>query len=368
MLHPSQSSALSHISSYARTRRAAARETIDHVGTMCNLSPAAIERAVACVRQHAQIALHFHPDRPDAQHRTVAASLLDCGIYKSQFETLLSNGSVSAFAGGARDLWEQRLFGGAYQLPDTTAALRPKYGSLDLMRHAAGPSPRFGSCFFLLSPAVSARATYTYLDSYQDPPEKGTFEEFDDILAALLAETFTREHAIGEPALTPGRLIQQLATLDQPFADPSGRAPTRNLNHYVEAQVHGDVRLADDVDLLVADPSFQGTEVGRTLESLCERYQIRCFWHPGYTLPATAVPPDFRGPAMPSLAARIASDGWVDAAAIGRAAMALQRDPSAWADRGAPGTVLQELKLLWHVLVRFGHPHASRQVLRTRPN
>ena len=93
--------------------------------------------------------------------------------YKSQFETLLSNGSVSAYPGGERDLWEKRIFGGAYQLEGVTNDQRPKYGALNLMLHPDGPAPRFGSCYFLLSPKVSSRSTYTYLDSHQDPKEKG---------------------------------------------------------------------------------------------------------------------------------------------------------------------------------------------------
>jgi len=323
---------------------------------MANLSVAELARAIACIRQHARVALHFHPDRLDDQLRPVAASLLECGRYKSQFETLISNGSVSAVPGGARDRWEHRLFGGAYQVDGTTNAHRPKYGALDLLRHPDGPAPRFGACYLLLAPQASARATFTYLDSHQDPPEKGTLDELDDIVAALLAESFTRESALGVGSLRPAALVARLAELDRPFADPSRRAPIRSLNHYVEAQVHGDVWLAADVEILVADPAFRGTEIGAALAAICERYQIRCAWHAGFALAAADVPDDFRGPTMASLAARIAGGDRVDAAAIGRAAAELKRDPTAWADRGSSAEVLQELKLLWHVVVRFGAP------------
>ncbi len=67
---------------------------------------------------------------------------------------------------------------------------------------------------------VSSRSTYTYLDSHQDPKEKGTYEEFDMILAALLEETFVRDFAIGEGNLTPTILINHLlANLKGPFID-----------------------------------------------------------------------------------------------------------------------------------------------------
>ena len=278
-------------------------------------------------------------------------------MYRSQFETGLSSGSVSAYPGGDRDRWEREIFGGAYHAEVATPADRPKYGALDLMLHPDGPSPRFGSCYLLLAPAASARCTFTYLDSHRNPEEKGTFEAFDDIVAALLTEVFERDFAIGEPDLSPPRLLHHLGSkLGGPFADPSGREPRRNLNHYVEAQVHGQVSLDRDAERLVADPSFEGTGTGDVLRALCERYDVALHWHAGFALAPEAVPADFRGPAMPSLARRVALDGRVDAGAIGRAAVALRRDPAAWSDRGSYEEVRQELKLLWHVLVRFGAP------------
>jgi hypothetical protein len=48
---------------------------------------------------------------------------------------------------------------------------------------------------------------------------------------------------------------------------------------------------------------------------------------------------------MPSLAARIAENGFIDAMAIGKAVRELSRDSEAWKDRGTHPEVLQELKL-----------------------
>jgi hypothetical protein len=301
------------------------------------------------------VALHFHPDRPDANDTSVAEALLACGVYKSQFETFLSSGWVAPFPGSVRDEWERRMFGGAYQTPGTEPRHRPKYGALDLMLHPDGPSPRFGSCYFVLRPEVSRRCTFCWSGSQTDPREKGTFDELDDVMAALFTESFTRDFALGEKDLPPPRLLDHLLQrLQAPFTDRFARAQARNLDHFIEAQVHGDIRLHDDVEALVADPSFASTGTGRSLEELCARYAIRLHWHGGYVLAASEVPSDFRGPAMPSLAARVAVDGRIDAAAIGVAAMQLKRNPTAWADRGRYADVLQELKLLWHVLVKFG--------------
>ncbi|KZE69236.1 hypothetical protein AWM68_02920 [Fictibacillus phosphorivorans] len=357
-LSRSQRAAIQFFEEYAKKHKEEACETIEHILKMGNISVELYEKAVLKIKKNARIALHFHPDRPNSDLRTVAEALLLDSVYKSQFETQLSNGSVSAYPGGLRDTWEERIFGGAYQLEGTTNSQRPKYGALNLMLHPDGPAPRFGSCYFLLSPEVSERSTFTYLDSHQDPKEKGTLSQFDMVLSALLVEIFTRDFALGERELTPGRLIHHLlSNLNQPMVDLADQQAVRNLNHYIEAQVHGEISLEKDVEVLVADPSFRNTEVGKTLEQLCLKYAIKLYWHMGFELSVDEVPPDFRGPAMPSLAKRIAKNNVVNASVIGRAIMDLKQNPDAWSERGTYSEVLQELKLLWHVLVKVGKPH-----------
>ncbi|WP_018755431.1 DUF3626 domain-containing protein [Paenibacillus terrigena] len=359
-LSPAQYAALAYVTDYARNRTEGARHTIHDILQMSNIGLDTFEDAVAKIKSHARIAMHFHPDRLDPTDKSVAEALLEQGVYKSQFETLLSSGSVSAYPGGQRDLWEDRLFGGAYQQEGTTKSERPKYGALDLMRHPDGPAPRFGSCYFLLSPKVSYRSTYTYMDSHQNPVQKGTYAAFDDMMAALLEEIFLRDSALGEANLRPQKLVDHLrVNLLNAFLDPSEMEPKRNLNHYIEAQVHGDIRLENDVEILIADPAFQGMPIGRILEQLCVQYSIDLYWHGGFALSVDEVSSNFRGPAMPSLAARIAHHGYIDASMIGSAAKHLRQDPAAWRDRGTHAEVLQELKLLWHVLVRYGKPLRS---------
>jgi hypothetical protein len=353
-LHRSQEQAIAHVSAEARAHRGAARQRIDQILRMSNVTWAAHDEAIAQLRSRARVALHFHPDRPDGTGRSVAAGLLDAGAYRSQFETLISNGHVAPFAGSPRDDWERRMFGGAYQLDSTESAHRPKYGALDLMLHADGPAPRFGSSYLLLKPSVLPRCTFTFLSSHE-ANVRGSFDELDEVVGSLLFEAFTRDFAVGERDIRPARLIEHLRTrLDEPIAARMARPLSRNLDHFVEAQVHGPVALADDVEALVADPSFRGTPTGATLTELCQRYGVALHFHRGSVLLESEVPSDVRGSSMPSLAARAARDGAVDARAIGEAAMALFRDPAAWADRGTYAEVVQELKLLWHVLVRCG--------------
>ncbi|MCB9558306.1 MAG: DUF3626 domain-containing protein [Deltaproteobacteria bacterium] len=355
-LTSAQQRALASVSAAATAQREQAQRTIDEIRKMSAIEPQQYAAFKTAIAKHAQVALHFHPDRMASAEGNVAEALLKQGLYRSQFETGISAGSVSACAGGARALWEQRLFAGAYD--QATPSERPKYGALDLLRHPDGPSPRFGCCFFLLAPAVSQRCTYSYGDSYYGPSITGTFGAFDSILSALLRESFLDDRALGATNLRPPELIARLAR-ELPLArhELPVRPQARSLDHYIEAQVHGEVALAlaRDVEMLVADPAFQGTAVGATLETLARRYRIALTWHAGFSLEVAAVPTDFRGDRMPALAARVAGDRRrFDAHAIGQAAVELKRDPGRWADLGSEAEVLQQLKLLWHVLLRFG--------------
>lgn len=356
-LTSSQAMAIQYIEQYASRRKVAAQASIREILQLSNIPLSICEDAVAKLRSQARVALHFHPDRPLADMKSVAQALHEQGIYKSQFETQISNGSVSAFPGGARDSWERELFGGVYQLEGVTNSERPKYGALDLMLHSDGPSPRFGSCYFLLYPHVSTRCSYTYGGSQDDPAEKGTFEELDDIFAAVLKDAFFREYALGEKDLTPRKVIDRLLyCLESPITNRVKQMPSQNLNHFIEVQVHGDISLTADVQILVADSSFQGTDIGKTLEKLCSKYEIELHWHKGFFIRVDEVPSDFRGPTMPSLAKRIARENLIDTSIVGAAVNELKRNPEVWSDRGNYEEVLQELKFMWHVLVRFGKP------------
>jgi hypothetical protein len=96
------------------------------------------------------------------------------------------------------------------------------------------------------------------------------------------------------------------------------------------------VETRDDVELIVADPAFAVTATGAILGDLSRRYEIPLLWHCRFQLHVRDVPDDFRGPAMPHLARRIAGeDGTLDAAAIGVAEQSLHEQPDAWMGWGS---------------------------------
>lgn len=367
--------ALTHVLDLVRHQEAVSSSYIAEVLHRAGADISAYGAAMECVRVHARVVIHFHPDRFGTKPIPVAEALLKEGAYRNQFETGLSTGGLSPFPGGARDSWERSLFGGAYHASGVSDSERPKYGALELVRYADGPIPRFGSCYFVMHPTVSSRTSFTFAGS-EDPratERLGMIGRMDNVMAALFGEIEAggmaappwppfRAPTLGLSDLTVARLLDVLRELAGPRKEPADLPAGRVLDTQIEAQVHGPVDLQEDIESLVADPAFASTTTGDTLRELASRYGFPLRWHCGFRLAVGEVPDDFRGPAMPRLAQRIAGEnGMIDAAVIGTAEASLRHHPEVWRDWGSREEVLQHLKQLWHVLVHHGAPCPSHR-------
>jgi len=248
-----------------------------------------------------RVTLNFHPDRL-ASGVPILEALGRDGVYRSQFETGTSNGGLTAYEGGDRWSWESRIFGTAYD--KAAPAKRPKYGSLNFRRRTTGGSPRFGSSHLRLRPETLARTTFCYPDSFLEPADFG--------VASAMS------------------LIELAEADDQ---DP--------LDDYIEAQVHGPVRLDTDVEALVLDPSFRDTGV----EQAARQLGCPVEWHGGFQLSTAELRryPNFCGPEYVQLGIALAGDGQLDPRIIGDASRTARYDD-------------QDLKRVWHYIARFGSP------------
>lgn len=251
----------------------------------------------------AAVTINFHPDALH-QGRWVIEALAREGVYRSQFETGISNGGLTAHPGGERWLWEQGIFGGAYDGADP--ALRPKYGALNYQGRATGGSPRFGSAHLRLRPHVLERTTFCYPDSCYGPAHFGVADRMG--LVALAERQ---------------------------------RASTDVLDDYVEAHVHGSLTLGEDVEALVLDACYRGTEI----EAVAATLACPVEWHAGFCMPAARVADcvAYRGQEFADLAATLMTGGILTPRDIGLARRAGRAD---W----------QSLKRVWHCVARFGCP------------
>ncbi len=246
-----------------------------------------------------RVTINFHPDRLAAGVPLLDAIARD-GVYRSQFETGTSNGGLTARRGGDRWHWESRMFGRAYDVAPATE--RPRYGALDHARSPVGAAPRFGSAHLRLTADTLARTTFCYPDSVRRPTRFGVADRMS--LISLV------EAADGDP-----------------------------LDAYVEAHVHGPVRPAADVEAIVLDPCFRGSEVERA----AHRLGCAVEWHEGFRLSRRELArhSDYRGREYVELGRALAVDGHLDPRILGAASRSRDHDDRA-------------LKRVWHLLARFG--------------
>jgi hypothetical protein len=246
-----------------------------------------------------RLTVNFHPDRRLGDMPILEAMASD-GLYRSQFETGTSNGGLTAHPGGDRWLWESRIFGSAYN--DVPASERPKYGSLNFRRRATGGSPRFGSAHLRLAPGSLARTTFCYPDSVLEPTHFGVASRMSLV---ALAE-----------------------------ADDADQ-----LDDYIEAHVHGPLSIAVDVEALVLDPCFRGTDV----EAAARRLPCPLEWHGGFRLSVDELRkhPDYRGAEYVELGISLAQDWHLDPKVLGDALREGNHDE-------------QALKRVWPLIARFG--------------
>lgn len=272
-----------------------ARRAVANVATLATGAP---------IDHGLRVNVHFHPDRT-YRGEPILKSMIRDGLYRSQFETGTSNGGLTAYPGGDRWRWESRIFGGAYD--GVSPEERPKYGALNFRRSLIGASPRFGSAFLRLASHTLARTTFCFPDSFFEPQHFGVAERM-----ALI-----------------------------PLAES---APCDPLDGYIEAQTHGPLRFADDVEAIVLDPCYRDTQVERDARTL----PCSVEWHAGFRLSSAVLGqhPEYRGREYVELGLSLARDGWLTPRDIGDASCTGKYDA-------------QSLKRVWHYVARFGAPAVS---------
>lgn len=153
--------------------------------------------------------------------------------YRNLFEVGRGGGGNDKLT---RALWEQRMFGSAYgeaHRPGTWCAPeeRPKYGGLNWANCSQGAAPWYGRSHFELRPHVRARVTLTWGDS--------------------CAQTHL---GLATPDMV-GMVLWELSghseNLERLAAAAKGER-SEAFTTYIEAQVHGDLVFARDVERLWA--------------------------------------------------------------------------------------------------------------------
>ena len=297
------------------------------------------------------ITVNFHPDRLSNNGKTVLQNLFEQGYYHGQFRTGITNGGKTAFIGGDRFLWEQRMFHNSY--PEGSLD-RPKYGALNIFRYVDGASVRFGSCYFTLKQKIIKRCTFSYGDSSTNPTTVCTNDTFAGVLADLFRDVQKNGKFLNRVVSSEQEALAILLNTPNEIKDKG-----KNLDQCIETHVHGDIALAEDIDSLHMDESFWDTPFAKQAEELCCKYGITLKWISKRQIDVEAIGDLFRGSMIPKLAKKIDylfghGQGIIDANLIGLASRDSALNPANWDDIGNEIEIFQYLKQLWHTVGYFG--------------
>ena len=306
------------------------------------------------------VTINFHPDRFSNNRNLIIDNLLIEGMYHNQYKTGTSNGGRTAHLGGDRDLWEERLFSGAYHRNDIELVARPKYGALNIHNYIDGASARFGSCFFTLKPHVLDRCTFAFGDSSTNPQILGTVQHFWGIVKALLQQTSETGRFLNTDGLGISQTVEYILSMKKDDLKNMGY----NLDQCVETHVHGVISLQDDIASLYLDRSYVGTNIEPSALLLTKRYDLKLCFIPDRRYPIDEIDDEWKGPLAKPLAERIAAkfgDGEriINASLIGLGSQDSVLHPHDWLDIGTEFELFQNFKYLWH--------YASSQKKQPRP-
>ncbi|WP_252024871.1 DUF3626 domain-containing protein [Vibrio sp. SCSIO 43136] len=162
-----------------------------------------------------------------------------------------------------------------------TINFHPKYGALNFRNYDVGAAPRFGSSYFKLKPHTLERTTFCYPDSYF---------ELQDFAVSNRLESLISKAKSSRPDL---------------------------LDDCIEAHIHGVISIRDDIESVVLDPIYKGSEIHEQALEL----GITLEWYCGFELPVEEMSryPDYRGQSFVDLARELAPNGILNVKLLGLA-------------------------------------------------
>jgi len=244
-LEPCQERALQNVRDATQILHDAAlprlRERVEALG----FEPHDADTTLTWIREQAPVLIHVDLAQ-------FGAKLAADTHYRNQFETSCSSGCLST---SSRTRWEEDLFGDAYH--DATSFERCKYGVLNVTNDPQGvrACSQYGLCYLLLR-NVRFRTTFSAQDSA-------------GLCIDRLATVDYYAHVLEHYQDDELRAAVEVGTR-QAFGRDS-----RAIQQYKEAQIHGEVRLADHVELIMLHPSLRAS-TSSSSSSMLDLLSERC--------------------------------------------------------------------------------------------
>mmetsp|Transcript_82326 Transcript_82326/g.163351 ORF Transcript_82326/g.163351 Transcript_82326/m.163351 type:complete len:329 (+) Transcript_82326:97-1083(+) len=194
------------------------------------------------IREEAPLLIHLDIEK-------YGERLLLDSHYRNMFETTVAADNIHTTS---RLAWEDKLFGRAYR--EAEPFHRCKYGVLNVTNDPLGVrccTPMYGSSYLLLK-GVRLRTTFSAEDSAE-------------LEASQLATVDAYAHVLSRYVDTELRAALEVGTKQRLGVT------SLTILAYKEAQIHGEIRLKDHVELVMAHPWV--TDRGKELS---ERLAVHC--------------------------------------------------------------------------------------------
>jgi hypothetical protein len=244
-----QVQALWHIRKQCRDLHIRALPYLKKRAKRLGVAPADVDVTLRWIRERAPIIIHVNL-------QTNGWLLSRDTHYRNQFETFTSNGTLDL---KKRMCWEDQLFLSAYD--KVSAFDRCKYAVLNVINDPQGVRccKQYGTSYLLLR-GTRLRTTFSAMDS--------AGIQSDD-----LATVDYYAHVLNMFSDDELKKVLQVGSLTIPGADSAV------LQSYKEAQIHGEVRLNEHIELIMAHPNLERVEGGfHMLKALAKRCHADVMW------------------------------------------------------------------------------------------
>jgi hypothetical protein len=153
--------------------------------------------------------------------------------------------------------WENNLFNSVYN--KCPGGERVKYGALNLTNNPTGvpPAYSYGNSFMILKNEVKARTTFVYGDSAAKDIHMCNFKNFNSVLYYI-----------------PDNLLDDIISI------ALGKKQFTNTPYpfYIEMQIHGPLRLGQDVEVLVVNSKSKNAKTTKLLEAFNKAHGVPYAW------------------------------------------------------------------------------------------
>lgn len=214
-----------------------------------------IPKVIIHIKQYSKITINVNLS-------TILTLMINDDHYKNGFEI----GRFKHSSGGGRKNWENNLFNSMYKNCDPIE--RVKYGAVNIYNEVNGikSCAHYGNVFFVLKDKVKDRATFVYGDSSAMMKYICTFEYCTHLLLHLQDNELTNviKHVLEKKKLDY-------------YIYQDGTNKKTSYSTYIEAQIHGKLRLNTDIEgLCIKNEIYETLKKKDTtkLSKFCEKNNI----------------------------------------------------------------------------------------------